>query len=42
MEVTEVGAPGGKKVSQSLLGKAKQVLILLHSLYLLCICALTT
>ena len=31
MDVIEVGAPGGKKVSRSLVRKAKQFFILLHS-----------
>ena len=30
MEVAEVGAPGGKKVTRSLLREAKQVFILCH------------
>ena len=38
MEVTEVGAPGRKKVSQSLLRMAKQVFIPWLIICLLCMC----
>ena len=40
--MAKVGAPGGKKVTQSLLRKAKQVFILLNIISLLCICVPTT
>ena len=36
--MAEVGAPGGTKVSQLLLRKAKQTFILLHIICLLCMC----
>ena len=42
MEVAEAGAPGGKKVTRSLLRKAKQVFILLLIICLPCIRAVTT
>ena len=38
MEVTEVGAPGGKKVNRSLLRKAKQVFIPWLIICWLCMC----
>ena len=38
MDVAEVGAPEGKIVSASLLRKAKQFLILLLIICLLCMC----
>ena len=41
MRVAEVGTPGGKKVTRSLLRKAQQVFILLHITCLLCICVVT-
>ena len=41
MEVAEVGAPGGTKVTRSLLRKAKQVFILLHVICLLCLLVVT-
>ena len=42
VEVAEVGAPSGKKATQLLLRKAKQVFILLHIFCLPCICVATT
>ena len=42
MDVNGIGAPGRKKVSWSLLRKAKQVFILLQNLCLLCMCVGTT
>ena len=42
MEMTEVGAPGGEKVSGSLLRKAKRVFILYHIPCLRCMCFGTT
>ena len=39
MDVAEVGAPGVRKVSRSLLRKAKQIFILLHTICLLCMCS---
>ena len=38
MEVAEVGASGRKKVTQSLLGKAKQIFIPQHIICFLCMC----
>ena len=38
MDVAEVGAPGGKKVTRSLLCKAKQMLIPWLIICLLCMC----
>ena len=38
MDVAEVGAPGGKIVTWSLLRKAKQIFILLHIFCLPCMC----
>ena len=38
MDVAEVGTPGGKKVTWSLLRKAKQIVILLHIIFVLCMC----
>ena len=38
MEVAEVGAPGDKQVTRSLLGKSEQVFILLLNSCLLCMC----
>ena len=38
MDVVEAGAPGGRKVTRSLLRKAKQIFILLHIICLLCMC----
>ena len=42
MDEAESGAPGRKKVPQSLLHKAKQFFILLQVICLLCICAVVT
>ena len=40
--MAEVGALGGKKVTQLLLRQAKQVFISLHIICLLCTCVMTT
>ena len=40
--MADIGAPGVKKVVQSLLHTAKQVFILLHIISLLCIFAVIT
>ena len=42
MDVAEVGAPGGKQVHQLLLHKANQLFISLHTICVLCICAVIT
>ena len=42
MEVAKVGALGRKKVTRSLLRKAKRVFILLHIICLRCICVVAT
>ena len=42
MDMAEVGTLGGKKVTRSLLLKAKQLFILMHIICLPCICVSTT